>query len=201
MKKFVLKIIGITLLAIFALACLTYSVFLIFAPGVLSDFHNGIGNYGKAAIYAYKQYDASKNIADLDKASKYAIKTGNDLTIVKYLSVLTENDDFYDYCINDEALGKGYYEFMCGKYVCSLYNTSTGEDRKSAADKANALSVEYGKDCPMRALMFKVIEASDTATIEYIKQLDEARIAEATEDEKKIIESDIAIIDEIMENK
>ena len=190
MKKFVLKVIGITVLAIFALACLTYAAFMLFAPGPLADFHNDIGNYNKATSYAYRHYEKTKNISDLDKACKFALKTENDLTIVKYLSVLVDDEGFVDYCEDSYAFGDDYYDFMCGEYVCSLYRTEG--NKQSACDKANAYSANYRKNCALRALMFAAAEVKDKETLTYIKDLLSARTP------SELLDSDIEKINELL---
>ena len=190
MKKFVLKVIGISVLAIFTVVCLTYAAFMLFAPGFLADFHDGIGNYNKAASYAYKVYEKSGETSDLDKACKFALKTENDLVIVKYLSVLVDCDGFSDYCKEKYTFGDDYYDFMCGKYVCSLYLTEA--DKKAPCDKANAYSAAYTKNCALRALMFEAAEARDKETLKYIKELLSARTS------SELIQSDIDKINELI---
>ena len=188
MKTFVLKVIGITLLAIFAVAAITYAAFAIFSPSSLASFYDGIGDYDKAVTYSYGNYERTGKREDLIVVCRYALKSGDDKKTEKYLGKLVD-DEFYSYCISKEDLGTDYYDFITGKLAVSIYRN--GSEKTAAADKANELTKNYSGECALRAVMFETIRSEDRATVVYINGILSARSAAAEGEEKTLLESDV----------
>ena len=117
MKKFVFKVIGITLLGIFSITCLAYAALLIFVPQAIASYYDKVGNYDRATIYMYKRYQISGDRNDLIRTCKYAVKSENTEKEEKYLGLLVEDEGFYAYCLSDSGSGEGFYDFYCGKYA------------------------------------------------------------------------------------
>ena len=189
MKSFVLKVIGITLLAIFALAALTYAAFAIFSPSSLASFYDGIGDYNHAVNYAYGNYERTNEKSDLLTVCRFALKTSDDKKIEKYLGMMIEGD-FKAYCDSDEALGDDLYTFITGKYVVSLYRVS--DDKTKACDRADELTENYSEACALRALLFETVKCEDKISVVYIKGKIDARAQTATGEEKELLEYDAA---------
>lgn len=195
MKKFVLKVCGITLLALAAAASVAYILLALFSPVTLADFCGGLGDNGNACAYAYRQYGITGNIEDLDAACRYALKSENDENVVKYLGELSESEGFKDYCLNNEDLGADYYDFICAKYVSALYKT----DRSLSLVKAKGLTERYTKGCALRSLVFSVTEGEDGEFADALIETLSEKLLSAAEGEKALIDNDIDLLREYKE--
>ena len=191
MKKLVLKVIGITLLALIAAACFIYAALLIFAPQTLARFYDSVGNYDRAATFMYKRYEISGDKADLVQTCKFAIKSGKTDKEEKYLVYLVDDEGFFGYCGADEDLGAGFYDFICEKYVVAAY--LNGKNGGVIAEKANALTKSYTDSCALRALAFACVEKNDKETLSSVKAYMD-KIAE-TDGQNNVLDYDIARID------
>ena len=195
MKKFLLKVTGITLLSILALACIAYAALLIFTPVTLAKFYDGVGNYDKALVHAYEQYKRSEDLSDLDAACRYALKTGDKDKIGKYLEMLVDREDFYSYCLSDPELGAEYYDFICVKYVAALYDGGN----ENAAALANGLTKTYTATCPLRSIAVSATDKNDKTTAAAVKTFLKDRLNTAVDEkENALITADIGLIDEFL---
>ena len=196
MKTFVFKVIGITLLAIFALAAIVYAAFVIFAPNALASFYDGVGNYDRAVVYANGYYERTKEKGDLVTVCRYALKSEDDEKIEKYLDLLVD-DEFYEFCLSDRSLGKDYYDFITGKLVLTVYRRQ-GQS-SAVCERAKELTVEYSGSCALRSILFAAVEKKDETTIDRIKGYLEEMKATAQGAEKTLIETDLSNIEELFE--
>ena len=194
MKKFILKVCGITALGIIGFALLLFTAFMIFSPATLADIAGGLGDDGNACALMYNQYNKSGDIKDLDAACLYALKTEDKALAVKYLGELCSKEDFFNYCAATEDKGEDYYDFICGKYVSALFVS----DAFAALEQADALTKEYTAGCALRALAFSAVGASDSVTAASVKDKLAARLDSATSAEKTLIEQDIGRLTEFV---
>ena len=196
MKRFLLKVVGITLAGILVFIGAAFAVLYIFTPRTLAGIYDGLGGYGAAASLMYKEYRSSDKISDLDATCRYALKHGDDEKIALYLGYMTKRADFEDYCNADEGLSVGYYDFLCSEYVVSAYKTESDTDGVILI--ADALTKTYGKGSALHALAVAVAVNSDKATAAKVRSAVAARADKAEGEEKLAIESDIEHLDEFL---
>lgn len=195
MRSFIIKVTGITLLAILTVAAITYASFAIFSPSSLATFYDGVGNYDRAVSYAYGQYERTGDKEDLLTVCRYALKTYDDKKIERYLSLLVD-DGFYSYCTEDERLGEDFYTFITGKLAVSAYRNETRKE--NAVDMADDLTESYSETCALRAVLFEAVKEENEVQIGYLKEKLSLRNETAAGEEKELIEYDLYNIDEFL---
>ena len=196
MTKFLLKVIGITLVGLLVAIGLVFTVLYVFTPKTLAEMCDGVGIYDGAVEFMYKQYGTTDNIKDLDTTCRYAIKGSDDKMMASYLGKLVEREDFLDYCKQNEGLSVDYYDFICGKYVASAYKT--GADLDGVLSRADNLTVVYGTGCALRSLAVAVIENGDRSAAEKVSAALIKRAENAVGAEKELIENDKELFDDFL---
>lgn len=194
MKKLILKTIGITVAFIFAFLLISYGVFALFLPSKTAKFYDGLGAYKTAVRYMERAYEKSKDIKDLDETCLYALKTDDNGLIALHLGKLFgENlQSFKTYAESKSQNGDDYFDFMAGRYVCALYNSSDGE---SAVTEAFRLTFSYENKCTVRSLIAEAISANDKDILKTIKTKLAEAVVNFTKPEKEIANKDIEMID------
>lgn len=195
MRSYILKVIGITLLAIFAVLAIAYAIFMIFFPKEVATFYDGIGAYDNAVYYAYQNYQRTEDKNDLNTVCRYALKTGDNEKAIKYLDMLVD-DDFHEFCAQNETLGEDYYNFIVGRYVTLKY--LNGESANGCADLANDYTLVYRSDCALRAMMFSEVEKDDKSALNYLKGVITSRLGSLSGDERLLAQDDLNRINEFL---
>ncbi|MBP5373019.1 MAG: hypothetical protein J6Y44_02400 [Clostridia bacterium] len=195
MKTFILKVIGITLIAVIAVLAIGYSVFMIFFPATLASFYDGIGAYDAAVFYSYRNYERTEDKSDLNAVCRYALKTGDSETAIKYLDMLVDGE-FYEFCAQEETLGETYYNFITGKLVTLKYYN--GESANGCVDLARGFTRHYTNDCALRAMIFSAVDKNDRATLNYVKSVIQTLSATLEGDEKLLADDDLTNLNEFL---
>ena len=139
MGKIVLKTVVLTLISFIAVVCIAYGFFASITPKFLAKTWAGIGNYDISMKYYEKQYDRTQDVSDLAIICNNVNEKEDRARAVKYLSLLTGNDGFSDFCDREDNL-VGYkftaYEFYYGKYACASFFNGGINNAVSVAKKS-----------------------------------------------------------------
>ncbi len=191
MQKYVLKVSIISVLALFAVALLSYFFIAIFSPVTVANFYSNVANFKKASIYYESEYRKSGEIEDLCLLCDNALKSGDNELIAEHLQKLCEDETFYSYCQAKED-GVEYYELITSKYLQSEYLLGNIEDNEIISLALTYLKT-YSNNCAVRSIMFVAVESEDkeflTSVLTALNAIDTTNF---TENEILLISTDIA---------
>lgn len=191
MRKLVLKTALITLGALIALTALLYGAFALFAPNKMVSFHKDMGNLNIALRYQERIYDNEQSNSNLISVVNLAIASNNDEKVEKYAKILIEKNDLSQISLTEE-----YADFVIYEYCVSLYNLNKKDKCLSVA---TAYSTQYNENDPIRSLCVFAIQKEDKLFLQDIVQkLNNFNTDQLSEENKQILQRDIAIINEYM---
>ena len=174
MTKVILKNALITVAMLVAAALIVFSGGLLISPQSMASACENTGNYAFAVTCADLRYKRTKNVDDLARCAQDSILSGKDKLIVKYCTMLVNDEGFESLCqTKDEYMASTEYGEYAAGYNRYIYtNLSVAQYHTGNLNQAID-SAKSGKS--FSKLVVAIIEKQDVeAAKEVVDAIDES---------------------------
>ena len=202
MNKLIVKTALITLGCVMLFCVLLYGVFALFFPVLLAGFLEDLGREDLAVPYYELEYERTNDPSSLVVLCLRIDQSEDSVRANKYLTALTERDDFMDICnaltSETDKNSISYYEFFYGKLVIACQKTLGVE---KATERA-LLGVSNGyKNSNPFYISLSVDGLYSVSDLEYLNATLNSIKGSLNETEKTYLERDVEIINYILSEK
>ncbi len=160
--KIIGKTIAKTVIAIIIVLALVYAVISLAIPQVLATAFERVGMYGAAVSYARLRYAYTSNVDDLNRVAVDSILGGKNSNIIKFCTMLTENEDFDDYIASMED-GETQRQYIYSGLTVAYYTDGDTDSAVSCAEEA--LDIDYfPAPNAIGSLTIRLADANDVST-------------------------------------
>lgn len=192
MKKLVIKVVLISLVAIIAIASITYLMLSIFSPITLAKLYGNVGGYKIATGYAEKQYEKTGNIEDIVLAADYAYKTEDDETVIKCTELALNDSGYAEYRLENEDR----VLILLSHYIKAKYAIAGGE---IATEQAFKYLVGYKSNNVVETLIVAAYENGDMHTLAIVlTKLEAIDVTKLSSAEAAVLYNDLIIVKNIL---
>ena len=177
-KKFVFKIIFLTIAVVLILALSAFGVASLLAPAFMMDLSASVGLKSISGDYAFQEFERSGNVEYLARAFIISADMQHDRTANERFTILYELDEFDEFCASQDASvevvegleGCTYRGYICGLAACVRYRLAVTEEDVSAvvAFAAQETAPEFPLENPLILLTMEGARSDDAALCELI---------------------------------
>ena len=170
-KKFVFKIILLTIGVVLILAISAFGVASLLAPAFMMDLSASVGLKGISGDYAYQEFERSGDVEYLARSFIISADLQHDRTANERFTILYGLDSFDEFCAAQDASvevvegleGCSYRGYVCGLAACVRYRLAVTEEDASAvvAFAAQETAPEFPQGNPLIILTTEAARSDD----------------------------------------